>query len=172
MTTTGEAGGTRGSCAHCASELSTTPLTEVTGGHLVSMPTGGLCSCWSWGWAEVKVRRPSGSTAWTVRLENRQKREQLLWSSGEGELGLGCCGDNLIETPGESSNKLEGVEGREAGEKEEREEEKGETEERTAVEEKERDVVGDVEQQLPWTESLFPMQLSTEEEREEEETAR
>ena len=101
-----------------------------------------------------------------MRLENRQKREQLLWSTGEGELGLGCCGDNLIETPGESSNKVDGVEGRE------KEEEKGETEERTTVEEKEKDVVGDMEQQLPWTESLFPMQLSTEEEREEEETAR
>ena len=30
-----------------------------------------LCSCWCRGWAEVKVRRPTGSIAWLMRVQNK-----------------------------------------------------------------------------------------------------
>ena len=30
-----------------------------------------LCSCWCRGWAEVKVRRPTGNVAWLMRVQNK-----------------------------------------------------------------------------------------------------
>ena len=33
--------------------------------------TFSLCSCWCRGWAEVKVRRPTGSVAWLMRVQNK-----------------------------------------------------------------------------------------------------
>ena len=154
VTTTGEAGGSPDSCPHCMSERNSG----------VSMATCGLCSCWSWGWAEVKVRRPSGNTAWVVRLENVVKREE-----GEGELGLGmgCYGEELLETYREHGKK--------AGEEEKAEEkEKQEGKEETilpAVSERAavsiEPVREELEQQLPWTVSPFPMQLISDEDREE-----
>ena len=30
-----------------------------------------LCSCWNRGWAEVKVRRPTGSVSWLMRVQNQ-----------------------------------------------------------------------------------------------------
>ena len=153
MTTTGEAGGSPGSCAHCVSERRTDH---------VSMNTSGLCSCWSWGWAEVRVRRASGNSGWVVRLENKVRREEL---SGEGELGLGpgCYGDEPVEAYREHV-KVTGEEEREG--KREKEEKEKEVEEGK----KDRaDVTGvqELEQRLPWTESPFPMTLTTEEEKEE-----
>ncbi|KAG1709737.1 Tuberin [Nymphon striatum] len=29
-----------------------------------------LCSCWCQGWAEVKIRRPTGNTSWMMRIQN------------------------------------------------------------------------------------------------------
>ena len=80
VTTTGEAGGKPGRCAQCMSELRRdhTPSATPTREDLYNLSSSGLCSCWGWGWAEVKVRRPSGSTAWMMCLENRLEREQLL----------------------------------------------------------------------------------------------
>ena len=30
-----------------------------------------LCSCWCRGWAEIKIRRPTGNISWLMRLQNR-----------------------------------------------------------------------------------------------------
>ena len=30
-----------------------------------------LCSCWCRGWAEIKVRRPTGNVAWLMRVQNK-----------------------------------------------------------------------------------------------------
>ena len=41
-----------------------------------SAPLGGgaqplLCGCWSRGWAEVKIRRPTGCVSWLLRVQNQ-----------------------------------------------------------------------------------------------------
>lgn len=49
-------------------------------------------SCWHGGWAEIKIRRPSGNTAWMMRLQNRPHPLSLTHPSllgiPESELGL------------------------------------------------------------------------------------
>ena len=30
-----------------------------------------VCSCWCRGWAEIKIRRPTGNVSWLMRLQNR-----------------------------------------------------------------------------------------------------
>ena len=34
-------------------------------------PTTTLCSCWCRGWAEIKVRRPTGNVSWLMRIQNK-----------------------------------------------------------------------------------------------------
>ena len=51
-----------------------------------------FCDCWRSGWAEIKIRRPSGNTGWMMRLENRPHPLSLThpstYSVPESELGF------------------------------------------------------------------------------------
>ena len=52
-----------------------------------------LCSCWSRGWAEVKIRRPSGCVSWLLRIQNQldlhSSLDTLQTSHGWRDLGIG-----------------------------------------------------------------------------------
>ena len=126
VTTTGTAGGNPGTCSNCSSRST---ASGVARSENVSMATGGLCSCWSWGWAEVKVRRPSGSTGWMVELQNRVKNEK---SSRPVRLA------SHLEHSGAGQSHSQPERGEAPG------------------------VITD-QDQAPWQQTLFPMQLVGEE---------
>lgn len=52
----------------------------------------GVCSCRSSGWAEIKIRRPSGNTGWMMHLQNRPHPLSLTHPSAhsipDSEIGL------------------------------------------------------------------------------------
>ena len=57
-----------------------------------------LCSCWCLGWAEVKVRRPTGNVAWVMRLQNATKQPAPSVTLGGGDWGLLAASLPLEET--------------------------------------------------------------------------
>ena len=52
----------------------------------------GVCSCRSSGWAEIKIRRPSGNMGWMMHLQNKPHPLSLMhlssYSSQDSEIGL------------------------------------------------------------------------------------
>lgn len=52
----------------------------------------GVCSCRSSGWAEIKIRRPSGNTGWMMHLQNRPHPLSLMQPSAhsipDSDIGL------------------------------------------------------------------------------------
>ena len=83
ITTSGTGGGVQGVCPRCkAIQQSFQPDPDVLLAsneyHLSSLRSSiannvpvTLCSCWCRGWAEVKVRRPTGNVAWLMRVQNK-----------------------------------------------------------------------------------------------------
>lgn len=98
VTTSGPGGGRDGICRRCAAirasvqpdSLAEASLLHRDGerggergrergrGRGGTMEGGGggdgrpmLCSCWCRGWAEIKIRRPTGNISWLMRLQNR-----------------------------------------------------------------------------------------------------
>ena len=71
ITTSGTGGGVQGVCPRCkAVQNSLQPNPSI----LLAPPhtdDSTLCSCWCRGWAEIKVRRPTGNVAWLMRLQNK-----------------------------------------------------------------------------------------------------
>ena len=51
-----------------------------------------LCSCWNRGWAEVKIRRPTGSVSWLMRVQNQldllSSLDPLLTSHLTRDIGI------------------------------------------------------------------------------------
>lgn len=83
ITTSGTGGGVQGVCPRCkAIQQSLQPDPDVLLAsneyHWSSLYSSiadnvpvSLCSCWCRGWAEVKVRRPTGNVAWLMRVQNK-----------------------------------------------------------------------------------------------------
>lgn len=83
-----------GACVRCRVDPdnvvdSTTSLTPSSDYMDQMLPPSG---CWHSGWAEIKIRRSSGNTAWMMRLQNRPYPLSLTHPSSlgmpESELGL------------------------------------------------------------------------------------
>lgn len=83
ITTSGTGGGVQGVCPRCkAIQQSLQPdpavllasneyyLSSLHSSIADNVPVT-LCSCWCRGWAEVKVRRPTGNVAWLMRVQNK-----------------------------------------------------------------------------------------------------
>lgn len=86
ITTSGSGGGEQGVCGRCkAVRRSLQPDSGTTltsneayltwrraslAGQEETVPLS-LCSCWCRGWAEIMVRRPTGSVAWLMRVQNK-----------------------------------------------------------------------------------------------------
>ena len=88
ITTSGSGGGAPGVCPRCqtisrslkpdpdillASNESYDPAPSLS--HDPSLEEAGppttLCSCWCRGWAEIKIRRPTGNVSWLMRIQNK-----------------------------------------------------------------------------------------------------
>ena len=56
-----------------------------------------VCSCWRSGWAEIKIRRPSGNTGWMMQLQNQPRPLSLTHPSSHGlrESDLGLLAVNI-----------------------------------------------------------------------------
>lgn len=85
ITTSGPGGGVQGVCPRCKAirrSLQPDPSILLVGNESYN-PTpssqkeeeplipSSLCSCWCRGWAEVKIRRPTGNVAWLMRIQNK-----------------------------------------------------------------------------------------------------
>ena len=90
ITTSGQGGGRSGTCARCASNRKTTtphpPSTVEDPLYLhgnSSSPQ--LCSCWCRGWAEITIRRPTGTISWLMRVQNRLQSLHPMTSTQLGQ---------------------------------------------------------------------------------------
>ena len=62
-----------------------------------------LCSCWCRGWAEVKVRRPTGNVAWLMRVQNKL---DILATANVG-MDLSLATVNMVGVEGVGENEEE-----------------------------------------------------------------
>ena len=125
VTMSGSGGGAQGVCPRCvAIKRSLMPDPDVLlSGNESYLPyvqrdsdVDGiqLCSCWCRGWAEIKIRRPTGNIAWLMRVQNKL---DILATPHDMDYEWSLMGINRLDGSGE----WEG-EGGEEGEREEEEE--------------------------------------------------
>ena len=95
ITTSGQGGGRTGICKRCAALRTNLSEPEVFPSEVRSDT---LCSCWCKGWAEIKIRRPTGNISWLMRLQNRLHPLSLTnpASLSVPESDLGLLSTNLV----------------------------------------------------------------------------
>lgn len=109
ITTSGTGGGTIGVCPRCkAIKRSLQPNPDVLlAGNKSYLPTSRrmsaveediatLCSCWCRGWAEIKVRRPTGNVAWLMRVQNKLDILATPQPTAEAEYDWSLMGINKL----------------------------------------------------------------------------
>ena len=109
ITTSGTGGGTIGVCPRCkAIKRSLQPNPDaLLAGNKSYLPTSRrmsaveediatLCSCWCRGWAEIKVRRPTGNVAWLMRVQNKLDVLATPQPTAEAEYDWSLMGINKL----------------------------------------------------------------------------
>ena len=123
------------------------------------------CSCFGWGWAEVKVRRPSGNVAWTLRLQNEQE-QPVSWR--EGRHGRGSVSEQpAVSVTEENERGKHQAVSRESAFSHSKERET--QRESTLPVAKNGHMQGEGNQS-PWQQTPFPWQLNIEEDTVQEKT--
>lgn len=109
ITTSGQGGGMPGTCKRCAAVsrmgrvLDRTTEREDAGEREANRDPF-LCSCWCRGWAEIKIRRPTGNIAWLLRLQNRL---QPLYTLSDTDYSLVAANYPFMEEETATSAPLE-----------------------------------------------------------------
>ena len=120
ITTSGTGGGTIGVCPRCkAIKRSLQPNPDaLLAGNKSYLPTSKrmsaveediatLCSCWCRGWAEIKVRRPTGNVAWLMRVQNKLDILATPQPTAEAEYDWSLMGINKLTSEEEEEEEEE-----------------------------------------------------------------
>ena len=101
ITTSGQGGRRSVTCTRCAPNrprppMEAPPIDPLSSSHQ-------LCGCWSRGWAEITIRRPSGNVSWLMRVQNRLQSLHPTLLSQQLDNPFGLVSLNLPTSAGETA---------------------------------------------------------------------